>query len=119
MSRDHRSRKQQRNDEFRCKRCRNMIANEAYGTKHRNHCPLCLWSLHVDRSPGDRDHHCQALMEPVGIWVKDGGEWAVIHRCTNCGEFRANRIAGDDSDWALMQLAARALANPPVPIDLL
>lgn len=94
-----------------------MIPTQAVGTKHRNHCPLCLWSLHVDHTPGDRDHHCQALMQPVGIWVKDGGEWAVIHRCTSCGEFHANRIAGDDSDWALMQLAARALANPPVPID--
>lgn len=94
-----------------------MIPTESYGTQHRNHCPLCLWSLHVDRSPGDRANGCQSLMQPVGVWVKDGGEWAVIHRCCSCGELRANRIAGDDSDWALMALAAKALANPPFPID--
>ena len=24
-------------------------------------------------------------MEPVGVWVRKGGEWALIHRCRACG----------------------------------
>ena len=94
-----------------------MMSTQAIGTQHRNHCPWCLWSLHVDEEPGDRASGCRALMEPVGVWVKRSGEWSIIHRCTACGELRANRIAGDDVDWALMALAAKALANPPFPVD--
>lgn len=56
-------------------------------------------------------------MEPIGVWVKRDGEWAVIHRCTQCGAIHPNRIAGDDNEWALMSLAARPLAQPPWPID--
>jgi len=56
-------------------------------------------------------------MEPIGIWVKRDGEWAVIHRCASCGAFGTNRIAGDDSPWALLALAARALSRPPFPIE--
>ena len=24
-------------------------------------------------------------MEPIAVWVRRGGEWAVIHRCRRCG----------------------------------
>ena len=56
-------------------------------------------------------------MEPIGVWVKRNGEWAVIHRCTQCGELRTNRIAGDDDPWAMMSLAAKPLAQPPFPLE--
>ncbi|MAE62223.1 MAG: RNHCP domain-containing protein [Planctomycetaceae bacterium] len=102
---------------FRCGHCRRDVLQEAHGTRHRNHCPFCLWSRHVDDAPGDRRARCGAAMEPIGVWVKRDGEWAVIHRCTQCGAIHPNRIAGDDNEWALMSLAARPLAQPPWPID--
>ena len=91
----------------------------AEGTHHRNHCPRCLWSLHVDLTPGDRRCGCKGAMEPIAVWVRRGGEWTVLHRCTRCGAIRPNRIAGDDNELALMSLAVRPLAAPPFPLDRL
>jgi hypothetical protein len=101
---------------FACKRCKRPVNAESYGTHQRNHCPFCLWSLHLDETPGDRRSACRSLMEPIGIWVKRDGEWAIIHRCSACGELRTNRVAGDDDPWAMMSLAAKPLAQPPFPI---
>ena len=101
---------------FVCRRCKRAVPAESYGTRQRNHCPHCLWSLHLDEHAGDRGATCGALMEPIGIWVKRDGEWAVIHRCTACGTLRTNRIAGDDDPWAMMSLAAKPLAQPPFPL---
>src|SRR5204862_498432 len=77
-----------RNGGFTCIHCRAAIPGAAWGTKHRNHCPRCLWSRHLDEQPGDRRAVCRAPMEPVAIEVRRDGEWAVIHRCTGCGELR-------------------------------
>ena len=86
---------------------------------HRNHCPWCLWSLHVDLTVGDRRNGCRGLMEPIAVWVRPDGEWAVVHRCTRCKALRINRVAGDDAELALMALALRPLARPPFPLDRL
>jgi hypothetical protein len=56
-------------------------------------------------------------MEPVAVAIRKGGEWVLIHRCTGCAVLHENRIAGDDSIVALLAIAARPLANPPVPLD--
>ena len=32
--------------------------------------PNCLYSLHVDVEPGDRESDCGGHMEPVSVWVK-------------------------------------------------
>jgi ribosome biogenesis GTPase len=58
-------------------------------------------------------------MEPIALWVKPNGEWAIVHRCRQCGAMRTNRIAGDDSEVALISLAVRPLARPPFPLDRL
>jgi ribosome biogenesis GTPase / thiamine phosphate phosphatase len=105
-------------DGFVCKHCQRPNNPDPYGSAHRNHCCWCLWSLHVDDSPGDRASVCHGSMEPIGIWVKRDGEWALIHRCCSCGILKTNRIAGDDLPWALIGLAAKALARPPFPIDI-
>jgi hypothetical protein len=104
---------------FLCEHCQQLIPAEAAGTQHRNHCPRCLWSLHVDLTPGDRRCGCRGGMEPIAVWVRRGGEWAILHRCSKCGMIRPNRIAGDDNDIALISLALRPLAAPPFPLDRL
>jgi len=58
-------------------------------------------------------------MEPVGIWTKPNGEWAIIHRCTRCGFLRANRIAADDDEMRLFTLAARPLTRLPFPYGVI
>ena len=104
-------------DAFNCRHCGRPVPPQAYGSHHRNHCPHCLWSLHVDETVGDRRCACRGKMEPIAVWVRDDGEWALIHRCTACGTLRSNRTAADDNPWAMMSVAARALSRPPFPID--
>ena len=102
---------------FTCKVCGRLVTPEGAGSRHRNHCPNCLSSLHVDDTPGDRAADCGGVMEPVAVWVRKGGEWAVIHRCRRCGALSSNRVAGDDNPVQLLSLAARPLAQPPFPLE--
>ena len=101
-----------------CAHCRERFPQQAHGTHHRNHCPYCLWSRHVDDHPGDRTAGCQGLMEPLAITARADGEWVIIHRCQMCGLLRLNRIAGDDRERALIALVLRPLARPAFPLDL-
>jgi hypothetical protein len=116
VSSKYRARAGAEGESWRCAHCGDAVSAVAYGTMHRNHCPRCLWSLHVDERPGDRASSCHGQMEPIAIWVRDD-EWVLIHRCQRCERLQPNRIAGDDSPVALLALAARALANPPFPLD--
>ena len=104
---------------FLCQHCKTTIPGNAPGTDHRNHCPNCLWSLHVDLRTGDRRSGCRGLMEPVGIATSYNAEWTLIHRCKSCGMIRMNRIAGDDNALLLLSLALRPLSRPPFPLDQL
>jgi hypothetical protein len=54
-------------------------------------------------------------MDPIGIWVKDDGEWAIIHRCRKCGFIRANRVAADDNEAQLFAMAAMPMSRLPFP----
>lgn len=86
-----------KNEGFVCEHCTKEVGPIIYGGSYRNHCPFCLYSLHVDGSlPGDRAELCQGLMEPIGVTTKSGGEFTIIHKCTKCGFKRLNRVAGDD-----------------------
>jgi len=120
VSRDQRTRLRRRApDSFRCGHCRLDVSTTAPGTMHRNHCPSCLWSRHLDRTPGDRAAECAGSMEPIAVCVGDDGEWALVHRCSACATVRVNRIAGDDNAFVLMRLAVRPLAQPPFPLEFL
>ena len=105
------------NDSFTCKVCGRLMTPESAGSDHRNHCNNCLCSLHVDIEPGDRASDCGGIMEPVAVWVRKGGEWALIHRCRRCGTLSSNRVAADDNPMKLMSIAMRPLANPPFPLE--
>lgn len=111
MNREYRS------GEFVCRFCRRPVRNESYGTHHRNHCPYCLHSLHVDEEMGDRQSGCKGLMAPIAVSIRKKGEWELIHRCNACGIIRVNRIAGDDSEVSLVALALRPLTSLPFPIE--
>ncbi len=104
---------------FHCTHCHELVLVPTAGTEQRNHCPHCLWSLHVDFKNGDRRSACRSPMEPITVWAKPEGEWAVVHRCTSCGTLRANRIAGDDNEGLLLSLALKPLARPAFPVEKL
>ncbi|MEM9083763.1 MAG: RNHCP domain-containing protein [Planctomycetota bacterium] len=103
--------------DFTCIHCKCHVEASSWGTRNRNHCPVCLWSRHVDDHIGDRASDCRAPMEPISVAAKADGEWVIVHRCTGCQQLRINRIAGDDAERALLALALRPLANPPFPLD--
>lgn len=116
MSRSDRNYKNE-NNAFICGNCRRSVITPVSGTLNRNHCPECLWSRHVDLRTGDRMSVCRGMMEPIGVWVKDKGEWALIHRCEKCGFIRSNRIAGDDNHTGLMNLAVKPVKMFPFPYN--
>lgn len=103
-------------ESFVCRKCGMPINPESAGSQHRNHCPYCLVSIHVDNRPGDRASLCKGLMEPISIWSKADGEWAIIHRCCSCGTLKTNRVAADDNQQLLIGLAGKALEHPPFRI---
>ena len=105
------------NDSFICKVCGRPVVSAGAGSEHRNHCPNCLCSLHVDETPGDRASDCGGIMEPIGVWVRKGGEWAIIHRCRRCGKLCSNRSAADDNPMKLMSIAMKPLTAPPFPLE--
>lgn len=104
-------------ESFTCVVCGAPAAPEGAGSNHRNHCPKCLSSIHVDNQPGDRASLCKGIMDPIGVWVRKNGEWAIIHRCRSCGVLSSNRIAADDNPALLMSIAAKPMATPPFPLD--
>lgn len=104
-------------ESFVCKTCGKTVIPAGAGTMHRNHCPNCLSSLHVDNIPGDRASNCRGVMEAIAVWVRKDGEWAIIYRCTKCGKLSSNRVAADDNAVKLICLAAKPLANPPFPLE--
>ena len=54
-------------DPFTCKVCGWPVVPAGAGSSHRNHCPNCLYSLHLDKEPGDRASDCHGRMEPIGV----------------------------------------------------
>lgn len=73
-----------------------VCGKRVFGTGYTDHCPQCLFSLHVDVFPGDRKAKCRGLMEPVGV-EKKKGEWRILYQCQKCNHQHWNKTApGDD-----------------------
>ena len=60
---------------------------------------------------------CGGIMQPIAVWVRQNGEWAIIHRCRRCGALSSNRIAADDNPIKLMSIALKPLCSPPFPVE--
>ena len=76
---------------FLCAHCGKEVL--PLGFTSRNHCPFCLWSLHVDVNPGDRANTCGGQMEPIRTEPDPKKGFVIVHRCTRCGEIHRNRAA--------------------------
>src|SRR5579864_7908145 len=78
--------KQPSDEVFKCRHCHRFVCPLPSGGHHRNHCPFCLFSRHVDdRKPGDRMSECGSSMEPVGSFQRPNGEYVIVHCCLDCG----------------------------------
>ena len=86
-------------ESFVCKIC----GREVRGDGYTNHCPQCLWSVHCDVNPGDREEPCRGLMEPVAILIKHSVKH-IVHRCQKCKIERQVRAGKDDDQAALLAL---------------
>lgn len=76
---------------FVCRHCGAEVAPLGYTS--RNHCPVCLASLHVDILPGDRANPCGGLMLPFRAETDPKRGFVLLHRCTKCGAVSRNKTA--------------------------
>ncbi len=79
---------------FVCEHCGRQVAPLDNGS-YRNHCLFCLFSKHVDVTPGDRRSACRGLMRPIALRWKSGKGFQIVHLCLLCRKQNANRVAGD------------------------
>lgn len=91
-----------KDESFVCLNCGKEVSPLGYTS--RNHCPYCLWSIHVDVNPGDRANECRGALRPVRTEPDPKKGFVVIHRCERCGEIRRNRAAADDNRALLIKL---------------
>ena len=83
-----------KNDEsFVCAHCGRVV--EPLGYSSRNHCPFCLWSIHIDVNPGDRAEDCHGLLRPVKVLTDPKKGYIIVHKCERCGAIRRNRAANE------------------------
>lgn len=83
-----------KNDQsFICQNCQFEVLPLGYSS--RNHCPRCLYSIHVDVNPGDRDNECRALMRPLKVEYDSKKGYIILHKCTKCGEIKRNVAANE------------------------
>ncbi len=97
-------------DGFICAHCGKEV--QPLGYTSRNHCPFCLWSLHVDVNPGDRASECGGELEPVSVLPDAKRGYIIVHRCRRCGALRRNKAAHEakvqpDNMRLLIELTAK------------
>jgi len=89
---------------FVCVNCGKEV--KPLGYTSRNHCPYCLFSLHVDIMPGDRNNPCGGILEPVlsepSPNLKKG--YVITFKCKKCKRQARNKAANDDNKNLLIKL---------------
>ena len=83
------------NESFECRNCGRLVVPEGASSDHRNHCPYCLYSKHLDINPGDRANECGGLLRPIRSEPDARRGFIIIHKCEKCGAIRRNRAAHD------------------------
>lgn len=91
---------QRRIEDFDCEHCGVQVSGSGY----TNHCPVCLWSKHVDIHPGDRAEPCQGMMKPIAVERRQDG-YRIKFRCQRCGLERWNKAAPEDDFEVLLEIA--------------
>lgn len=82
-------------NEFICINCGKRIEKLKYTS--RDHCNYCLFSLHVDVTPGDRENDCKGLLIPTNVEVNSKKGEVIVYKCQKCGAIIKNIVAKDDN----------------------
>ena len=86
-----------KNDEgFVCSHCGKTVL--PLKKTSRDHCPFCLWSLHLDVLPGDRANDCGGEMKPYYAEPDPKKGFVIYYRCQKCGQTHRNRSTPEGAD---------------------
>ena len=88
-------------EEFICLNCGKKVDKLEYSS--RDHCPHCLYSLHVDINPGDRQNNCKGLLKPIDL-EKFKDSYKIIYKCEKCNQLHKNIMAKDDNYEEIIKL---------------
>jgi hypothetical protein len=88
-------------ENFTCENCGANVEGDGY----TNHCPVCLWSKHVDINPGDRSSQCKGLMRPIEVIVKNHN-YIIKHQCIKCAFEKINKSSPKDNFEALLIISS-------------
>ena len=106
-----------RDEDFECQNCHFQVPKRG-GGYCRNHCPKCLYSLHVDlKVPGDRKSDCVSLMKPVDVILNTKKQtYQLIQQCTKCQYRHAVTVAKDDDLNLVLKIACESAENKMMEI---
>jgi Zn ribbon nucleic-acid-binding protein len=95
---------QRKIEDFICANCGHNVK----GTGYTDHCPVCLFSKHVDINPGDRLCDCRGLMEPISVELKSG-EKIIHYQCVKCGFEHQVKALPEDNQEKIIELSNKPL----------
>jgi hypothetical protein len=103
-------------DGFICKVCGKFVPPSVTGSEHRNHCPYCLSSLHMDRYPAT------GLPTAAELWnrLPSGFAKTASGRLFTAAPLRASQLqpnCGGRQPGETDSIALRPLAQPPFPLE--
>ena len=90
---------------FICENCGKNV--EPLGYTSRDHCPHCLYSLHVDINPGDRMANCNGVLKPIDIEKGKKDTYKIIYKCEKCGMIKKNKTANDDDFNKILEIMSK------------
>ncbi|MDR0223131.1 MAG: RNHCP domain-containing protein [Oscillospiraceae bacterium] len=76
------------------------------GYTSRDHCNVCLLSLHADDAPGDRESGCGGVLRPIGLELNKKGR-QIVYKCEKCGLVKKNIAANDDNEDLIIELSVQ------------
>ncbi len=89
-------------NEFECINCKRKVEKLKYTS--RDHCNYCLYSVHVDITPGDRANTCKGLLVPINVVETSKKGKVIIYRCSKCGKEVRNIVANDDNQEEIYKI---------------
>lgn len=89
---------------FVCRHCGKVVQPLKYTS--RDHCPYCLYSIHIDNVPGDRSNNCLGDLIPIAVESNSKKGFVIVYKCSKCGEIKRNKSATDDDFDMLLKVSS-------------
>ena len=96
-------------NEFICINCGKKVEKLKYTS--RDHCPYCLYSVHVDVFPGDRANECKGILKPINVVVDSKKGKQIVYKCIKCGSEIKNIVAEDDEQDVIYKVVNNFARN--------